>query len=162
MDNKNIYWDSCAFIHLFQQTPAWHDPLAEMMAKAENGEYEIVTSAVTLAEVYKLPELGIFPIEQSDKIIGCMENKYLNVWQADRFICKEAHHIMRLHEAVKPMDAIHLATAIAAKVNFMITTDTKKYRREGLLAHDGKIGNPALKIKTPTDGSIGGLFDSQW
>ena len=82
-----------------------------------------------------------------------MENDYVEMWQADRLICEEAHHIIRLH-GVKPMDAIHLSAAINSRSSLFLTTDTKKYRRGGLLKLDGKLGNPPLPIKLPSLGVV--------
>ena len=131
------------------------------MAKAKSGEHKIVTSAVTMAEIYKLPELGIMPIEQSDKILDCLANDYIAIWQADKFLCKEAHHLQRHVPALLPMDAIHLATAINAQVSLILTTDTKKYRRNGLLIHDNVFGEPKIRIRVPGGEDIGTLFVDQ-
>jgi hypothetical protein len=52
------------------------------------------------------------------------------------------------------MDAIHIAIALLAKPEIVISTDTKKYRRKGLLHLDGKIGTPPLSIKEPSIGIV--------
>lgn len=158
MTNKLVYWDSCAFIHLFRRTAGYCEWLEATVGKARAKECLIVTSTVTMSEIYKLPGLGTMPIEQSDKILECLDNDYIQLWQADRFVCKEAHHIQRLVPQLLPMDAIHMATAICAKVSVIISTDTKKYRRNGLLIHDGKFGDPPIKIRLPGGEDIGELF----
>jgi len=144
-----LYWDSCAFIHRFQETPKHVEALKEHIAQAKIGACHIVTSAVTLAEVYKIPDLGILPIEVSNRIMEFFKNEYVVVYQADRPVCEEAHHIQRLHHGLLPMDAIHISTALAAKADVLITSDSKKYRRNGLLAHDQTIGSPPMKIQIP-------------
>jgi predicted nucleic acid-binding protein len=147
MASKKIYWDSCVFIHLLQETN-YVDALREVVHRAKNGECKIVTSAVSLAEVCKLPELGALPEDQTTKILQFFQNDYIDVYQADRFVCEEAHRIIRKH-GLKPMDAIHMATASIAKVDLVMTSETKKYRRGGLLRCDGLIGNPPLKVSLP-------------
>ncbi|MGB2614655.1 MAG: type II toxin-antitoxin system VapC family toxin [Phycisphaerae bacterium] len=144
-----LYWDSCAFIHRFQETPQYVEPLREHIEQAKIGNCRIATSAITLAEVYKLPDMGILPVEVSNKILEFFRNDYIVVYQADRPVCEEAHHIQRLHSGLLPADAIHVATALSAKANVLITSDTKKYRRNGLLAHNLRIGNPPIKIEIP-------------
>jgi predicted nucleic acid-binding protein len=145
-----LYWDSCAFIHRFQETAEHIEALKEHIAQAKVGNCKIITSAVSLAEVYKLPELGMLPIEVSNKIMDFFKNiDYVLLYQADRWVCEEAHHIQRLRDGLAPMDAIHIATALAAKADVLITSDTKKYRRKGLLAHDKALGKPPLKIELP-------------
>lgn len=151
--HKKIYWDSCAFIHFFQAKNDFSDALDHIDQKAQAGGTKIVTCSVAIAEVCKLPELGLLPLEQSKKILRFMENDYVEMWQADRLICEEAHHIIRLH-GVKPMDAIHLSAAINSRSSLFLTTDTKKYRRGGLLKLDGKLGNPPLPIKLPSLGVV--------
>jgi hypothetical protein len=120
-----------------------------MVEAAQSGRCKIHTSSVSLAEVCKLPELGMLPIEQTEKILDFFKNSYVELWAADMWVCREAHHITRLI-GLMPMDAIHIATAaMFVKADVLITTDTKKYRRNGLLAHNEKIGNPPLKISLP-------------
>jgi len=98
--------------------------------------------------VCKIPDQGMLPLEQTQKILRFFEHEYIEVYQADRVICEEAHHIIRLN-GLLPMDAIHMATALVAKVDLVVTTDSKKYRRKGLLFYDGRIGNPPLKVTLP-------------
>jgi uncharacterized protein len=150
MTNKPLvlYWDSCAFIHRFGETPAYVEVLKEHIERAKRGDCRIATSAVSLAEVCKLPDLGLLPAEQTKKIMEFFKNDYLDVYQADRDLCTVAHQLIGKH-GLTPMDAIHVATALAARASIMITTDTKKYRRKGLVTHDGKIGEPPLKIQLP-------------
>ncbi len=73
---KLIYWDSCAFIHRFQETPEFLDALRDQIARAKAGQCKIVTSSVTLAEVCKLPDSGMLPIEQTNKILKFFENDF--------------------------------------------------------------------------------------
>ena len=149
MDAIDIYWDSCVFIHLLQRTPEYVDALDMTLAKARAKQCRIITSCVTIAEVCKLPELGALPIEQTEKILDFFRNEFVVSWQADRWACLEAHHLQR-HFPLLPMDAIHLATALQAKVKIAFSTDTKKYRRNGLLDCSKKIGNPPLIVEIPS------------
>lgn len=158
MSNSSFYWDSCSFIHFLKQTPEYYTVLKEIMKRASGGESKIVTSAVSIAEVCKIPDEGLFPSEQSDKILDMMKLSCIELWQADRKICQEAHHLIRFH-GMLPMDAIHMATALTANVDVVVTTDSKKYRRKGLLFYDGKIGNPPLKIKLPNSAVIYELWE---
>jgi hypothetical protein len=49
---------------------------------------------------------------------------------------------------LKPVDAIHLACAIHAKVDELFTYDGDG-REKGLLDLDNKVGIPPLKVKYP-------------
>jgi predicted nucleic acid-binding protein len=148
-----LYWDSCAFIHLFQEKNVdYAAALQEHIKRVEKDECEIVASTVSLAEVCKLPDLGVLPIEVTNKILAFFRR--VKVWQVDWSIGEDAHHIIREH-GLLPLDAIHVATALASKAEIMITTETKKYRRRCLLPHDQKIHSlhqpdaPPLKIQVP-------------
>ena len=154
---NDIYWDSCAFIHRFQETQEFLPALQMAIDRAKNGEFRIVTSTVTLAEVCRIPDQGMLPIEQTTQILDFFRNDYVALFQADRWVCEEAHHLIR-HHALMPMDAIHVATALMAQVRLVVTTDGKKHRRAGLLRHNMKIGNPPLRIESPDLGVFLPLF----
>jgi predicted nucleic acid-binding protein len=122
--------------------------LDEFRSRAKDGEWKILTSAISIAEVSWIPDDIKLPIQQTRQILKFFENDYVELWQADRFICEEAHHLTRLC-GLLPMDAIHIATAVEAKPEMVLTTDSKKGRRNGLLAWDMRFGKPALPIKSP-------------
>lgn len=150
---KVIYWDACIFLHLFRETPEYIDALRHNLGQATSEECVIATSSVTLAEVYKVPGEGVLPLDQRKLILGFFKNPYVEMWQADRGVCEKAHYIMNDWGTLKPMDAIHVATALAAEAHIMLTTDKKMYNRSGLLlSHDGKIDN--LRIVRPTMGEF--------
>jgi hypothetical protein len=68
-----------------------------------------------------------------------------------------AHEFTRTH-GLRNADAIHVATALIARVDVLYTWDDKKQRRAGLLGHNGKIGKPPLRIEVPPDPDKGTLF----
>ncbi|MBE3039097.1 MAG: type II toxin-antitoxin system VapC family toxin [Chloroflexi bacterium] len=154
-----IYWDSCAFIHCLQNSPVHAPSLKEHVEQARRGQCRIATAAVSLAEVCKLPEAGVLPEEQTEKILAFLKNDYILLYQIDRDIGESAHQIIRAH-GLKPMDALHVAAALAAKADFFITTDTHKYRRDSLVGHSGKIGIPPLKIELPNTKMFHPLFNT--
>lgn len=148
-----LYWDACPLISYFQQVPEYINALREHVERGKKGQCVIITSTISYAEVYKLPELGGLAIEQSRRILDFLtRNNFVLAWQADRWVCEEAHDIMRLHSGLLPLDAIHLATALQAKCDYLITTDRKQGRRRGLIPHDGRVGDPPMKIQLPNVG----------
>lgn len=80
--------------------------------------------------------------EVEQKIVDFFENEYILVVDVDRKAAEEARKISRQH-AVKPKDAVHLATATLAKLEIFDTWDG------GLTKLDGKVGNPPLRISHP-------------
>jgi predicted nucleic acid-binding protein len=155
----SCYLDSCIFIELLQQAiPERFDACEDLRIKAARNELLIVTSALTIAEVQKLPELGILPEEQSKKILEFFENPYIAVRPVDRHTAETAHHLTRTN-GLACNDAVHAATALIAKVPVLYTYDTKKGRRKGLIAHHLKLGNPPMRIEQPPKPSAGPFFD---
>ena len=153
----SAYWDSCVFIDLLEQTPGRFPVCEDWRSRAEKGDLVIVTSAISLAEVCKLPTTSLLPADQSKKILEFFENPYIVLRQVDRAVGELAHELTRTH-GLKPMDAIHVATALLMRVDVFHTYDSAKGRRKGLLAHNGLIGTPPLKIEIPTIPPAGPLF----
>jgi predicted nucleic acid-binding protein len=155
----SAYWDTCLFIEILQKdNQERFEACEEMRAKAEKGELVIVTSTLTIVEVNKLPESGALPEEQSRQILDFLENPYIVLRQLDRPTAERAHEIVRVN-GLSNADAIHVATALLAKVPVLYTYDVAKKKRRGLIRHHLKIGNPPLRIEIPPKPSEGPLFD---
>lgn len=158
-DIPSAYFDTCIFIELLQKSKLDRvDACEALHEQAKKGKLVIVTSAITITEVNKLPETKALPEEQSKKILAFFQHPYIAIRNADRYVAEYAHELTRIY-GLLPLDALHVATAITSKVPSLYTYDSAKGRRKGLLRHDGKIGRPTpLKIETPPDPSAGTLF----
>lgn len=148
--SESVYWDSCVFIDLLQQTPGRIDVLRDLVQLAKEGQLKIVTSAFTIAEVVGLSTERPVPHEDVQKIKAFFENDYIFLRQVDRATVELAADIGRVSK-IRPPDAVHLATAIRAKCRMVHTYDGDEPNPgpKKLLHHDGKIGTPALSIKVP-------------
>ncbi|HEV3482987.1 MAG TPA: type II toxin-antitoxin system VapC family toxin [Candidatus Acidoferrales bacterium] len=138
-----LYWESSVFIDLIERTAERIQTLDAIVASAEKGEVRIVTSAFTLTEVSKLNNLGLLPEWKEKLIVKFFENDWIVVRNVDRITAEHARPIIR-HHALKPPDALHVATALLAKVDVLHT-----YDGDHLLPLDRKIGVPALRIEQP-------------
>jgi predicted nucleic acid-binding protein len=138
-----LYWDSSVFIDLIERTSSRIQILEAIVQSAERGEARIVTSALTLAEVSKLNNLGLLPEWKEKLIVKFFENEYIAVRNVDRVTSEHARPIIRNH-ALKPPDALHVATALLARVDVLHTYDTTH-----LLPLDKKVGQPPLRIEEP-------------
>lgn len=156
---ERIYFDTCVFIEILQQNvPKRFDASDALRHKAAQGSAIIVTSAVSFTEVNKLPESKIpLPEEQSKLILAFFENRYIAVRPVTREIAEKAHELTRTH-GLTNLDAIHVATALIAKVPVLYTYDGPKQKRKGLLRYDGQIGIPPLRIENPPDPLAGTLL----
>lgn len=163
---QRIYWDACAWIAFIAEEKAV--PLKDggtenrygmclnILEAARKGKYEIVTSAFTLAEVCKSPEVIESPI---DNLPAFFEKSYILIVPVDLAIGRRAQTMQASGlVTLKPADTVHLASAQRAKVVEMHTFDGKILALNGTII--GGDGNP-LKICRPTQGApLGPLFES--
>ena len=160
-----FYWDACAWIAYINQEKEIQNKdgtvenrfemCRRILDGAENGRIEIVTSAFTLAEVCKSPEVKTSPL---DNLAGFFDRSFLLMVPVDMAIGRKAQSIQvsGLFN-VKPPDAVHLASAQRASVTEFHTFDGGLLDLDNTLT--GTDGKP-LKICKPTEGtSLGPLFE---
>ena len=97
----------------------------------------MVTSAISIAEVYKSNVKNESSIESDWKIDNLFEQHYVEIIATDITISKEARALLRHYNPPlkKPFDAIHLATALRYDCDIFYTFD-----RDDLLRLNGEIG----------------------
>lgn len=134
------------------------------MEQAERGDIQIITSAFTLAEVFKrkcdtvantLPPASDTIFEQY------FLKDFVILVAVDREVATYARRLLRRFKEIKqPQDAVHLATAALNDVDELHT-----YDGNNLLPLDGKVmraDNQPLRICTPIappPGTSGPLFE---
>ena len=152
-----VYFDSCCFIDLLQDVQERAPAVAELCQKAAADDLVIVTSALTIAEVCKLPATGKQPEEQTKKILAFFENPYIVIRSLDRGIAERANLVARDH-GIKPPDAVHVATAMLTGCAVLYTFDAGKGQKRGLLTHNGAAWVQPMRIERPPDPAKGTLF----
>ena len=161
-----VYWDACtwiAYINQEKDIPLESGRLEDRFAMcskvlrdAEAGNLEIVTSAFTLAEVCKSPDVRVSPI---DNLPGFFERSCILIVPVDLAVARRAQSIQVSLSNLKPPDAIHLSSAQRASVSELHTFDKRILDLDGQLA--GSTGQK-IKICKPTAGSsIGPLFSEE-
>lgn len=143
IDRELRYWDSDTFLSFLKEEPDKAEKCRGVIQAAENGSINIVTSALTIAEVIYLKGIPKITPDKSEKICRFFEHEYIKVVSLDRILAEKARQLLWEHEALRPKDAIHVATAIKAKVSRMDSFD------KGLINLSGRIGNPPLIIGYP-------------
>lgn len=113
------YWDSCVFLSYIEGTPDRVDDIEAVLLEAEEGKIEIYTSTVSVAEV-------AFAKQEKDgrALDAATEARIESLWMAPspvilvefhRLIANDARRLVRASMVqklkLKPMDAIHMATA---------------------------------------------------
>lgn len=160
-----VYWDACTWIAYINQEKsiikkgsAPENRFAkclDILTRAHNKKLEIVTSAFTLAEVCKSPEVRESPL---DNLPGFFDRSYIVTIPVDMSIGRRAQHMQASGLVkLKPADSIHLASAIRAKVSELHTFDDAILKLDGVIpGSDGQM----MKICKPSEGTpIGPLFE---
>lgn len=153
MATKRVYWDSCAWLGLINAEEDKVDGCQYFMQEAIRKNIEILVSTVTLAEVFKTRCSEPYRMLSEEKDItfeDFFDQDFIVKASVDEDIAKRARGLLRyysIHGLKKPMDAIHLATALKFNASEMHTFDGSD-----LLDLDGKLQNDAgfiLKICKP-------------
>ena len=101
---------------------------------------EIVVSAVAMAEVAYLK--GVSSEVSELRIQEFFSSDYIVPVAVDPTVARRARGHIRQY-ALKPLDAIHLATAQVWRITVLETTDPD------LLKLDGQVGSPRIVIRRP-------------
>lgn len=143
MEKERRYWDSNLFLCWLNKEQGHHDKCKGVLDLAEKGKIEIVTSALTIAEVIYLKGHPKITKEKSDNIINFFKQDYIILINVDRQIAELARELIWENSSLKPYDATHAASAIYAKVKRIDTFD------DDLIKLDNKIGTPPIRIGQP-------------
>jgi len=145
---RRRYWDACAFLGWLKEEPDKVAECRQVIEEARSGTLEIVTSSLTLAEVLWLKGKDPIPVEDRRKVRRFFLSTWILLWEVDRQVAERAQDVVWDH-TVRPKDSIHVATALVAGAEQLDTFDGP------LIALDGKIGPPTLKIGRPRiDGKL--------
>lgn len=141
MPIERRYWDSGCFLAVMKAEP-FAEKCRGVIAAAKDGRVHIVTSAWALTEVVHLGETPM-TIDDDRKIRDFFKLSYVTVIDVTPAI---AHHARELvwTRAFSRKDAIHVASAVAAKCPVLDTSDDK------LVTAGGQGGGvPGLRITHP-------------
>jgi predicted nucleic acid-binding protein len=135
------YWDSTNFISLIaEDEPARADICQRILEDAEQGNCRIIISALTIAEVIKPKGQPVLAEDAETTISDFFLHDYISVYDLTRAIAENARKLAREH-GLKPNDAIHLATTMAARVDVFETYNTNDFA--GLEGIPFQIREPA-------------------
>lgn len=124
----------------------------QILDRAKRGDYKIVTSALTIAEVFKrrsraeMPPQGELTESQSTEVLSRFESKDILIVEIFRNIAEHAHRLCCASKkkdgcrCLAPTDALHIAAALHARCKVLLTWD------QGMICH-GEI--EGLRIEEP-------------
>jgi len=138
------YWDAVTFLAYFQEEAGRVDSCEAVLEDAEKGKILIVTSALTLAEVLALRgKKRLLPNPaMKKKVIDFFKNEYIAVQNVTREVAELARDLV-WDNGIKPKDAVHVASALAAEVTIFETYD------KGLIRKSGKIKDIIIREPPP-------------
>ena len=137
------YWDSNCFLAWLQDEEERAGKCQNVLALAERGDVEIVTSVLTITEVLRLRPKDALPSERRTSVEALFNRPSIRTMMLTRRLAESARDVVWDHK-IHPKDSIHVASALAAKVAVLNTFDRRLIRKSG------KIGAPTLIIEEPT------------
>jgi predicted nucleic acid-binding protein len=146
------YWDSACFLAYFLEEAGRADACEAVLEEAEKGKILIVTSALTIAEVLAIRgKKQLPPIAQmKKKVIDFFKNEYIAVQNVTREVAELARDLV-WDKKIKPKDAVHVASALAAGCPILETYDgplTKKGGKVGIIIREPPPrANPQLPLR---------------
>ncbi len=94
-----------------------------ILSLAEAGTFPVFTASITITEVHKGNSKASGDADPETKITDFFRNGFFKVVDVDRSIAESAHRLCRKH-GLKPYDAVHLACAIRAGCDALLTWDS--------------------------------------
>jgi hypothetical protein len=93
-----------------------------MLNDAANGRWAIFTSTFTLVEVLRARRQPVLTEAEEQKIDAFFRHDYIKLITLDRRVAEEARRLARQY-SLRPADAVHLASAIRARADQLLTWD---------------------------------------
>lgn len=138
---KKPYLDSCTFISFLLKenitgVPRGHI-IKQLLTLAEQNHFHIYTSVLSITETCKSHQLWTPPgdVRQTMRFF---EQPFIRLIAADRDIAELAAEYSLSHK-LKPMDALHLASAVFVRCDIFLTWDD----------HFKALHHPPIVIRTP-------------
>jgi len=133
-------WCSCTIIDYLKGEARAAEHCDAILAQAERGELEIVVSALAAAEVAKVNDAS----DEAEELISEFFSRfYVVVANVDVRVAREARRIVRTY-GLKPLDAVHFATALVHGIGVLETYDDEMIRKL-----DRKEGDPRVTVRMP-------------
>lgn len=140
---SRFYWDSDCFLGWLQEEQDKVDDCRGVLDEAATGQATIITSALTIAEVLAMRGRMPIPVAQRTKVEAFFRRESIAVVNVTRRLAEAARGMVWDH-GIAPKDALHVATALEAKVDSLHTFDA------GLIRKNGLVGVPSLIICKPS------------
>ena len=149
------YWDANVFITLISNSPdpvgvAQRQVCTRLMQQAIDGDIQIVTSVLTIAEVLDTQDNPVKPVPAAirQRVCQLFDEPYITIVALDEARAGKARDLRWAHPKLSTIDAVHVASALYAEVDELQTYDGSG-KPAGLITLDNQVGSPPLRIVTP-------------
>ena len=142
MTLERRYWDSDCFLGWLQAEDGKVEPCRQVLDIAARGELEIITSALTIVEVLHMRGRQPIPADKRQQVIDFFKRSYIIPMSITRRLAEASRDLVWDH-GIDPKDALHVATALSAKVDVLNTFD------KPLIGKSLQVGDPKLLIENP-------------
>ena len=131
---RMVYWDSCIFLHDIEGREEWLPILDALLEEASTtADLVIVTSTLSICEVafaeVERRDLALDPDIEANIDALWADRAAVQLVEFDQIIARSSRSLLRRHaetaRSLKPLDAIHLATAQQMRVDDFHTTDDR-------------------------------------
>lgn len=142
---KRPYLDSCVYIAEVKGPTSDEAEQAaiahRILTAAERGDFKVIASSIVIAEVVKARRgTGQTPPDVVRKINEVLSRDFVLWVEADVPLCTQAQDLQRKYPSLKPMDAVHVASAIRGEADYLLTWDPVIL----------KAGIAELRVEKPT------------
>ncbi|MBO4619867.1 MAG: PIN domain-containing protein [Victivallales bacterium] len=118
-----MYVDTALFIYYLEHSSLFFHP-ARVFFRHCYQKMPLVTSAVTLEEYCTYPYAN-HDLQSIENFKTFLTGMNVSICSVNQEIALEAARLRACHEALKALDALHLATAIITKCKAFITNDKR-------------------------------------
>jgi predicted nucleic acid-binding protein len=118
-----VYLDTNIWVYAYENDPTFGPAARRFMQSLRSGKHRLAGSLFVLNELLVLPTRrnDTFTIASYRQLFASSNLELLPYTLASAQIYAE----LRAFDRIKPLDALHLATAAAAHVDLFVTHDTK-------------------------------------
>ena len=117
--------DSSIVIYAMEADPVFGGVSREVLNLVTAGELQAAMSTFVISEALVVP-YRVGTHEAAEQYLGALQREpNLAILQPDLDICREAARLRAEHRSLRLPDAIHLATAIAARASAFVTNDQR-------------------------------------
>jgi predicted nucleic acid-binding protein len=143
---ERVYWDSSTYIDYLTGEHKLREPMEMVIEDWRAGLVTMVTSALTIAEVFFV-RVNDHVIRDRDADIEAIFNPppsaRLILVELNRVTALRARDLAR--NAISPKDSVHVASALEANCPLMHTTDSRVWDKSEKVG-----GTPPLRIEPPS------------